>query len=137
MVRYYTIGSVVVLSMLIFAAPAAIAKCRQPIYEVSGLVTDEVGKPAAAALVGVSWIERGHVEGPILGVSDNAGHYVLRFRFDKYTGTAILFGESCKGVLSEVSIGAYREGNRSEELHLSVYREKISVPPLILGYRAL
>jgi hydrogenase/urease accessory protein HupE len=123
--------------MLVCAASTAVSKCTQPIYEVSGSVTDEIGKLAPAAIVGVSWIERGHAQGPVFAVTDETGHYTLRFRFDKYTGNRILFGEVCKGALREIGLAAYGAGNHSEEMHVPVSEEKILAPTLVLGYRSL
>jgi hypothetical protein len=120
-----------------FASLNLAAKCQAPIYEVVGVVTDAIGRPANHASVAVAWMERGHIYGPAIGITDERGRYAIRFRFSKWSGNNLLFGERCDGRVGDVTVSAYSENMRSDSLRISAGETTtIVVPALALGYRS-
>jgi hypothetical protein len=91
----------------------ASAKCADRLMHVFGKVEEAHGVPAAGVPVGVSWLERGRVAGPALGLTAADGSFSIRFRFNRYSGSWLFGGDRCNGELSSVSVAAYGTEARS------------------------
>lgn len=107
----------IMLGIAIYAsAPGVAAKCAAPTYLFSGQVTDSRGVPVQDAAVGVSWSVSGIPHGPDLGITDSNGRYSIQVEFPFSTGFS-LFGDTCKQIVSAVSIAA------SSQTHYSIGTE--------------
>ncbi|SDD38212.1 carboxypeptidase-like regulatory domain-containing protein [Aquimonas voraii] len=91
--------------MLLYG-PSARAKCLIPIVEISGRVLDQSGAPRAGAVVAVAWEERKSIGGPQVSTSDAQGRFLLRFQFNTFTRSRLLFGEKCSERLDRVRLSA-------------------------------
>jgi hypothetical protein len=110
-----------ILSFTIFV-PSASAKCAPRLYVVSGSVVKADGSPASGAMVGASWVEQSVPAGPAMTLTDRNGHYSISVWFDTYSGSSLLFADTCNGALKQVSLSAYTSAQHSQPILVPVGR---------------
>ena len=92
--------------LLLSISPLALGSCVVKNYRISGTVKDREGFPVAGAIVGASWIENFEAAAPALATTDAEGKFVLKVRFNTFTGTSEHGGDTCRGKLHAITVTA-------------------------------
>ena len=123
-------------TVLVLAAPQAIASCGSTSFTLSGVVLQHDGNPASGALVGAAWKEDGLIGGPALGTTDADGRYTIRILFSGYSHNPEKGWYDCTGQLSEVIVSAYAAPHYSppEPIEVETGVSQISAGPLTLSF---
>jgi hypothetical protein len=108
------------------------AKCVELTYMSEGRVISESSRPAAGALVGVSWIEHGQAAGPAVAVADGEGRYRLSVRFRPGDDIPFL-GPSCTQRLDSINVTAYAGDLRSSPTRVQVTGHNQQLPEIVIG----
>jgi hypothetical protein len=108
-----------VLLTLALLPAIAHGECVELTYFLEGQVLSESGRPAAGALVGVSWLEFGQAAGPAITVADSKGHYRLSVRFRPSNDMPIV-GPACTDRLDRINIIAYAGDQRSPPAQVGI-----------------
>jgi hypothetical protein len=118
-----------VLLALALLPAIAHAKCVELTYVFEGRVLSESGRPAAGALVGVSWLEFGQAAGPAIAVADGEGFYRLSVRFRPGNDITLL-GPACTERLDRINITAYAGDLRSYPAQVKVRGQNRKLPEI-------
>ncbi|MEO6278695.1 carboxypeptidase-like regulatory domain-containing protein [Roseateles sp.] len=123
------------LLALVLLPAMAHAECVELTYSFEGRVLSDSGKPAAGALVGVSWLEFGQAAGPAVAVADSKGFYRLSVRF-RPNNDMPLIGPACTDRLDHINIIAYTGDQRSYPTQVQVSGLKQKLPSLRISESA-
>lgn len=118
-----------VLLALALLPAVAHAKCVELTYTFEGRVLSESGRPAAGALVGVSWLEFGQAAGPAITVADGEGLYRVSVRF-RPGNDITLRGPACTERLESINITAYSGDLRSYPTRVRVTGHNRKLPEI-------
>jgi hypothetical protein len=121
-----------VLLALALLPVVAQAKCVELKYAFEGRILSEAGRPAAGALVGVSWLEFGQAAGPAVAVANGEGLYRLSVRF-RPGNDITLHGAACTERLDRINITAYAGDLRSYPTKVQVTGGNRKLPDIRIG----
>jgi len=113
--QWYSVVTLMVLSILNFFVHSAIAKCPIEIYEIRGTVSDSNNIPISGAHVSIFFDNKEVGFTGLTGLSSERGEFKIRCIYDTFK-RSLIFRDMCKRIPSSLTIIIYAKDHFTKRI---------------------